>query len=64
MMNQAFRYVRDHLPEIVDRVETQHERVTITRDGRGAAVLISPDNLAGLEEMLSMLCDPGVLADI
>jgi antitoxin YefM len=56
--------VRDHLSEVVDRVEKQHERVTITRNGRAAAVLISPEDLAELEETLSVLSDPGALADI
>ena len=61
---QPLRSVRDHLSEIVDRVEKQHERVTITRDGRAVAVLISPEDPAGLEETSSVLADPAVLPDI
>lgn len=61
---EPLRAVRDHLSEVVDRVEKQHERVTITRHGRAAAVLISPDDLAELEETLSVLADPEALADI
>lgn len=64
MSLQPLRDVRDHLSEVVDRVETQHERVTITRNGRAAAVLISPEDLAELEETLSVLADPDALADI
>lgn len=64
MTVQPLRDVRDHLSEVVDRVETQHERVTITRNGRAAAVLISPEDLAELEETLSVLSDPDALADI
>lgn len=64
MSLQPLRDVRDHLSEVVDRVETQHERVTITRNGRAAAVLISPEDLAELEETLSVLSDPDALADI
>jgi len=45
-------------------VEKQHERVTITRSGRAAAVLISPEDLAELEETLSVLSDVDALADI
>ena len=37
--------IKAHLSEIVDRVQEQHERVTLTRNGRPAAVLISPDDL-------------------
>ena len=58
------RTVRDHLSEVVDRVETQHERITITRNGRAAAVLVSPEDLAELEETLSVLADPSAMAEI
>jgi antitoxin YefM len=64
MSVEPLRSVRDHLSEVVDRVEKQHERVTITRNGRAAAVLISPEDLAELEETLSVLSDPAALADI
>lgn len=61
---EPLRAVRDHLSEIVDRVEREHERVVITRNGRDAAVLLSPADLAELEETLSVLSDPQALADI
>jgi len=64
MATESLRVVRDHLSEVVDRVERQHERVVITRNGRDAAVLISPEDLAELEETLSVLSDPAALADI
>ncbi|MDP9167079.1 MAG: type II toxin-antitoxin system Phd/YefM family antitoxin [Actinomycetota bacterium] len=64
MSVEPLRAVRDHLSEVVDRVERQHERVTITRNGRAAAVLISPEDLDELEETLSVLSDPQALADI
>lgn len=64
MSTESLRAVRDHLSEVVDRVEHQHERVVITRNGREAAVLISPDDLAELEETVSVLSDPAALADI
>ncbi len=64
MTMESLRAVRDHLSELVDRVERQHERVVITKNGREAAVLISPEDLAELEETLSVLSDPEALADI
>ncbi|WP_448618711.1 type II toxin-antitoxin system Phd/YefM family antitoxin [Geodermatophilus sp. URMC 65] len=64
MTTESLRAVRDHLSEVIDRVEHQHERVVITRNGRAAAVLISPEDLEGLEETLSVLHDPEALADI
>jgi prevent-host-death family protein len=64
MTTESLRAVRDHLSEVIDRVEHQHERVVITRNGRPAAVLISPEDLEALEETLSVLNDPDALADI
>lgn len=64
MSTEPLRSVRDHLSEVVDRVERHHERVTITRNGREAAVIISPGDLAQLEETVSVLNDPAALADI
>lgn len=61
---EPLRSVRDHLSEVVDRVEHQHERVIITRNGHAAAVVISPDDLAQLEETLSVLSDLEALDDI
>lgn len=49
---------------MVDRVERHHERVVLTRNGHAAAVLISPDDLAQLEETADVLADPQALADI
>ncbi|SFT68018.1 prevent-host-death family protein [Geodermatophilus amargosae] len=45
-------------------MEHQHERVVITRNGRAAAVLISPDDLDALEETLPVLTDAEALTDI
>jgi antitoxin YefM len=64
MSTEPLRQVRDHFSDIVDRVEHEHERVTVTRNGRPAAVLISPEDLAQLEETLDVLGDPQALADI
>lgn len=61
---EPLRSVRDHLSELVDRVEREHDRVMITRNGRDAAVLISADDLAELEETLSVLSDAQALADV
>jgi len=52
------------LSEVIDRVEHQHERVIVTRNGREAAVVISPDDLAEMEETIAVLSNPDALADI
>lgn len=64
MTVETLCFVRDHLSEVVDRVEREHERVVITRDGRDAAVVIDPADLAGLEETIEVLSDPTILADV
>ncbi len=56
--------IKAHLSEIVDRVEREHERVILTRYGRPAAVIMSPDDLAALEDTLDLLSDPAALAEI
>lgn len=58
------RDVRNHFSETVDRVELHHERITVTRNGRPVAVLLSPEDLAALEETIDVLSDPEALADI
>lgn len=56
--------VKAHLSEIVDLVEGEHERVIITRNGRPAAVIISPIDLENLEETLELLSTPGAIEEI
>lgn len=56
--------VKAHLSELVDRVEGQHDRVTITRNGRPAAVLLSTDDLEGLEETLEIMSDQSLIESI
>ncbi len=57
MSTEALRTVKDRLSEFVDRVQQEHDRVVITRNGRPAAVLISPEDLESLEETLDLLSD-------
>jgi prevent-host-death family protein len=47
--------VKARFSELADRVEKQHERIVVTRNGRPAVVLVSPDDLESLEETLSIL---------
>ena len=55
---------RNRLSEYVAEVEHTHERVTITRHGHPAVVLISADDLASIEETLDVLGTPGALEAI
>lgn len=55
---------RDELSQYVADVERTHDRVTITRHGQPAAVLISADDLAAIEETLEILGTPGAVQAI
>jgi antitoxin YefM len=56
--------VKAHLSELVDKVEAEHDRVILTRNGRPAAVIISPDDLEALEETVDLLSRPGAVEEI
>ncbi len=56
--------VKAHLSEIVDQVEAEHDRVILTRNGRAAAIIMSPDDLEALEETLDLLSNPKALEEI
>jgi antitoxin YefM len=49
--------VKSHLSELVGRVNTQHERVTVTVHGRPSAVLLAVEDLESLEETIAVLSD-------
>lgn len=56
--------VKAKFSEMVDRVEHTHDRITVTRNGRPAAVIISPDDLAALEDTLELLSDPEAMEQL
>ena len=53
--------VKNRLSEVVERLEREHGRVVITKHGRPAAVVLSIEDLEGLEETLDILSDPPLL---
>jgi antitoxin YefM len=56
--------VKAHLSELVDRVDGQHDRIVVTRNGKPAAVLISNEDLDELEETLAIMSDPSLMTQI
>lgn len=60
----AFSDVKAHLSELAERVEREHERILVTRNGRPSFVLMSPDDLDSLEETLDVLRDPELVASL
>jgi antitoxin YefM len=64
MRTDSLRNVKDRFSEFVDSVEREHERVVVTRNGRPAAVLVSPDDLDSLEETLELLSDSDAVREL
>jgi len=56
--------VKARLSELVDRVESEDDRIVVTRNGRPAAVLVSADDLESLEETLAVLSDRELMRKI
>ncbi|HUY74478.1 MAG TPA: type II toxin-antitoxin system Phd/YefM family antitoxin [Candidatus Dormibacteraeota bacterium] len=52
------------LSEVIDRVEREQDRVTITRNGRPVAMIVSLDDIEGLEETLEILSDKRLMRKI
>jgi antitoxin YefM len=52
------------LSELARRVRLQHERITLTRNGEAEAVLLSVEDLEGLEMTLEILGDSDAVARI
>lgn len=56
--------VKAKLSEVVDRVEREQDRVTITRNGRPVAMIVGMDDIEGLEETLEILSDERLMRKI
>lgn len=55
---------RDHLAEVVESVQKTHDRVTLTRHGQPAAVILAAADLESILETLDILSTPGALEAI
>lgn len=64
MATVPFSEAKAHLSELADRVEAQHERVLVTRNGRPSFVLVSADDLESLEETLDIASDDELMASL
>ncbi len=56
--------VKAKFSAMIDRVEDTHDRITVTRNGRAAAVIVSPEDLEALEDTLDLLSDPEAVAQL
>ena len=52
------------LSELIDRVHSTDEEVVITKNGRPAAVLISPDEFEGWKETITIKSDGDFMKEI
>ena len=59
-----FTEARARLTQLLDEVETRHEHLVITRKGRPAAVVLSPEEWDSIEETLEILQDEATLGDL
>ena len=55
---------RKDLSKILDEVSKVHEHITITRQGKPAAVVMSADEFESWQETLEILADPKAMAAI
>ncbi|MBA2336375.1 MAG: type II toxin-antitoxin system Phd/YefM family antitoxin [Acidimicrobiia bacterium] len=59
-----FSQAKAHLSELADRVEHQHDRFLVTRNGRPSFVLLSPDDLESLEETVAIIGDDQLMESL
>ncbi|MBI2774283.1 MAG: type II toxin-antitoxin system Phd/YefM family antitoxin [Chloroflexi bacterium] len=56
--------VKAQLSKLIDAVEGRDEQVTITRNGRPVAMLVSPSEIESWKATMEILSDPEWVADI
>lgn len=49
--------VKAHLSELINRVNAEHDRVTVTVHGRPSAMLLAVEDVEALEETIAVLSD-------
>lgn len=60
----AISDVRTNLPDLVNKVNKNLDRVVITVNGQPRAILVSQEELESLEETAEILAIPGAKASI
>ncbi len=64
MKTMPLSEAKTKLSGLVDLVEMSDEEIMITRNGRPAAILISPDELESLKETIAVRADASLMAEI
>ncbi len=55
--------VKANLSRLVDQIVETGEEIVITRNGRPAAILVSPDEYEGLKETQAIRSDPELVSN-
>lgn len=64
METMSLSDAKARLSELVTSVEQTHERVTVTKNGRNAVVIIAVEDLEALQETLELLQDASAMGSI
>lgn len=56
--------VKAHLSALVAEVESEHDQITVTRNGKPAAMVVSVAEWESLQETLAVLSDPQAVAEL
>ena len=56
--------VKMKLSQLIDEISSQDEQITITRNGRPAAVLISPDEFESWKETVAIRSNAELMSEI
>jgi prevent-host-death family protein len=64
MKTLSLSEVKMKLSSLVDTVSATNEEIVITKNGRPAAVLVSPDQFESLKEMIAVRSDTDLMKEI
>lgn len=64
MSTQSLASVKAHFSAVVDSVHDTHDRVTVTRNGEPAVIVMAVDDLESLEETLEILRDEATMREL
>jgi prevent-host-death family protein len=56
--------VKMKLSQLIDEISSQDEQITITRNGRPAAILISPDEFESWKETVAIRSNAELMSEI
>ncbi len=56
--------VKTKLSELIDVVERRDEEITVTRNGKPVAIIVSKDEYDGWQETLEIMKDPEFMKEI